>query len=92
MAVLTVLLAAVCFAAWKAPRWVKEIGIVALVFGAFSMLLGLHQMFGVLQQMDGSISARVIFGGLKVTFIPALYGIIICLIALIIHIVQKPRI
>ena len=32
MAVLTVLLVAIFFAAWKAPRWVKEIGNFALAF------------------------------------------------------------
>ena len=33
MSILTVLLVAIFFAAWKAPRWVKEIGQIALFFG-----------------------------------------------------------
>ena len=37
MAVLTVLLVAIFFAAWKAPRWVKEIGNFALAFSALSL-------------------------------------------------------
>ena len=45
MSVLTILLVGILFAAWKAPRWVKEIGNFALVFGFLSQLLGLLQMF-----------------------------------------------
>ena len=37
MAILTAVLALMFFAAWKAPRWVKETGVFALVFGVFSM-------------------------------------------------------
>ena len=33
MTILTILLVALFFAAWKAPRWIKEIGAFALVFG-----------------------------------------------------------
>ena len=39
MAILTAVLAAMFFAAWKAPRWVKEIGAFALIFGIFSTFL-----------------------------------------------------
>ena len=40
MSVLTVLLVGIFFAAWKAPRWVKEIGLFALAFGFLGHLLG----------------------------------------------------
>ena len=33
MAVLTILLVLLLFAAWKAPAWVKEIGQAALIWG-----------------------------------------------------------
>ncbi|MBR6458218.1 MAG: hypothetical protein IKS71_06440 [Bacteroidales bacterium] len=102
MSVLTILLVGIFFAAWKAPRWVKEIGNFALVFGVFSLLLGLLQMFEALQQIaDASeaqisglfdfISPCVLFGGLKVSMIPVLYGIIIYLTSLIVRVIQKPR-
>ena len=41
MSVLTVLLVAIFFAAWKAPRWVKEIGLFALAFGFLATIIGL---------------------------------------------------
>ncbi len=90
MAVLTVLLAGLCFAAWKAPRWVKEIGLFALGFGMLSLLLGLRQMCDALQQA-GDVSTAVLCGGFKVALIPVIYGIIIYLVSLVIRVVQKPR-
>jgi len=103
MATLTVLLVAIFFAAWKAPRWVKEIGKFALVFGFFSLMLGLRQMFTALQQvamdLDSStvsgmfdlVSPGVLLGGLKVALIPVLYGMIIYLISLVVRVILKPR-
>ena len=102
MAVLTILMASLFFAAWKAPRWVKEIGDFALVFGFLSLLLGLRQAFSVLQQValdlgDGVtgvfdlVSPGVLFGGFKVSLIPVIYGISIYLASLVIRVVQKPR-
>ncbi len=90
MAILTVLLAGLCFAAWKAPRWVKEIGTFALVFGFFSFFLGLRQMLSALQTAP-DVSLTVIYGGFKVALIPILYGMVIYLLSLVIRVVQKPR-
>lgn len=101
MSVLTVLLVAVFFAAWKAPRWVKEIGSFALVFGLMSPLFPLYQFFSTLQQVaqfsgDGVsglfdlISPGVLFG-MKALLIPVIYSMIIYLISLVVRIVQKPR-
>ena len=102
MTILTVLLVAIFFAAWKAPRWIKEIGSFALVFGFLTLLIGLYQMFVVLQQvaMDigegvtgvfDLISPGVLFGGLKIALIPVFYGIIIYLISLVVCLIKKPR-
>ena len=102
MTILTVLLVAIFFAAWKAPRWIKEVGSFALVFGFLTLLIGLYQMFVALQQvaMDigegvtgvfDLISPGVLFGGLKIALIPVFYGIIIYLISLVVCLIKKPR-
>lgn len=91
MAVLTIVLVCMFFSAWKAPRWVKEIGAFAIVFGIFSTLLGITQMLGVVQEV-GDIDTGVLCGGMKVTLIPTIYGIIIYMISLIVRIIEKPRI
>jgi hypothetical protein len=102
MSVLTVLLVGIFFAAWKAPRWVKEIGSFALVFGLLSLLLGLRQMFSVLQEVAAAqgngvtgvfdlVSPGVLFGGFKVSMIPLIYGAVIYLVSLVVRVIQKPR-
>ena len=102
MTILTVLLVAIFFAAWKAPRWIKEIGKFALVFGFLTFIIGLFQMLTALQQvaMDlgqgvtgvfDLVSPGVFFGGIKVGLIPVTYGMIIYLISLIVRIIKKPR-
>ena len=102
MTILTVLLVAIFFAAWKAPRWIKEIGSFALVFGFLTLLIGIYQMFVALQQvaMDigegvngvfDLISPGVLFGGLRIALIPVFYGIIIYLISLVVCLIKKPR-
>lgn len=91
MAVLTIFLVGIFFAAWKAPRWVKEIGAAALVFGFFSLLLGLRQMFEYLQ-VHADVSSNVIYGGLKIALIPVLYGVLIYLVSLVVRVIQKPRV
>lgn len=102
MTVLTVLLVAIFLAAWKAPRWIKEIGSFALVFGLLRFVLFLRQLFSVLQEVADQqteeiqtvfdiISPGGLFGGLKVALIPAIYGIIIYLVSLVARLIHKPR-
>ena len=58
---ISLFLIALFIAAWKAPRWVKEIGIGALVFALFGTLLGLAQVFDAMQ-MFGDVSTAVLCG------------------------------
>ncbi|MBR5106673.1 MAG: MotA/TolQ/ExbB proton channel family protein [Bacteroidales bacterium] len=88
---ISLFLIALLLAAWKAPRWVREIGIGALIFAIFGTLLGILQVLDVMQ-MFGDISPAVLCGGLKVTLIPTFYGLIVYFISLIIRVIQKPRI
>jgi MotA/TolQ/ExbB proton channel family. len=92
MSLITILLAALLFAAWKAPRWVKEIGLAAPVVALLSLLFGLFNAFDALQKTAGVISPSVVFGGLKVSTIPIIYGLLVYLLSLIIRIIRKPRI
>ena len=91
MIAISLLLIALLIAAWKAPKWVKEIGIGAMVVAIFWTLSGLYQVFDAVQTF-GDISTSVLCGGLKVTLISTFYGLIVYFISLIIRIIQKPRI
>ena len=108
MSALTLLLALVFLAAWKAPAWVRNIGAIAFVCGLLFGALGLNQMFGYMQEHmqetfktieeSGYVTptdvdmSPVIYGGYKCALVPVIYGIIILLISLIIQLCQKPRI
>ena len=89
LAILTILLVLIFLSAWKAPRWVRPIGSIALGFCAlfyfFSFLLGLCDI-----QKAGDISPTVMAGGLKLMTITILYGLLIYLISHIISFIQKP--
>ncbi len=91
MIIITLFLIGLFITAWKAPKWVKEIGIGALVVSIFGTLLGLSQICDVIQ-MVGDVSPAVLCGGLKVALIPTFYGLIVFFISLVIRVVQKPRI
>ncbi|MCR4864051.1 MAG: hypothetical protein K5850_02680 [Bacteroidales bacterium] len=91
MAVITLLLIGLFFAAWKAPAWVKEIGLAALAFGALWTLIGFIQMADFMQGVPDEVSPNVIWGGVKVGLIPIVYGIIVYFISLILRIIHKPR-
>ena len=88
---ISLFLIALLIAAWKAPRWVKEIGIGALVYAIFGTLLGILQVLDVMQRF-GDISPAVLCGGLKVTLIPTFYGLIVYFLSLVIRVIHKPRI
>ena len=91
MTILTVLLATLFFAAWKAPRWVKEIGEFAFAFSFCAVLLNLRDCFSALSQLNGDVDPHVLYRGLMMPIIPVLYGTIIYLISLIVRVIQKPR-
>ena len=91
MIIISILLICLLLAAWKAPRWVKEIGIGALVFSIFWSLAGFFNACDAIQ-MTGDASPVIITGGLKICLIPVLYGLIVYFISLIIRVIQKPRI
>lgn len=90
MAVITLILVLVFFAAWKAPAWVSNIGKLGLTAGFLWFLLGISQMLAYLGE-NPETSVAIIYRGLKVTLIPLYYGIFVYIIALIISTVQKPR-
>ena len=92
MTVISIFLILLLIAAWKAPKWVKEIGLGALVAGVFASLLGLFQVFDVVQLFGDEVTFPILCGGLKVDLITVLYGLIVYFLSLIIRVIQKPRI
>jgi len=91
MTLLTIEFILLILAAWKAPAWVKELGLIALITGILYMLLGAYQICDVVAQNQG-LSSSVIAGGIKVMLITPIYGGLIYFVSLVMRIIQKPRI
>ena len=91
MSIITLMLVGLFFAAWKAPNWIKEIGLFALAFGFFGTIVGFMQAADYLHA-TADVSSYVIWGGVKVALIPIAYGIIVFLVSLILRVIKKPRI
>ena len=62
-------------------RFVKEVGLLALVVGILGQLIGLFQAFQALESMEVQASTAMIMGGLKVSMITTLYGLLIFIVA-----------
>lgn len=89
---ITLCLIALLFAAWKAPRWVKEFGLLAMIIGFLSMMVGFYSVASFVQASGYPVSFTLLCGGLRVAFICPIYGMIVHGISLILRIVLKPRI
>lgn len=67
---------------------IKSVGLLALVVGVLGQLIGLFSAFEHIEQA-GSVSPAMLAGGLKVSSITTMYGLLIYIISLIIWIVSS---
>ena len=95
MSILTILLIGVLAAAalyWmkKEPTTkdhdlIKSVGLLACVVGIMGQMIGLFSAFEAIEQM-GSVAPAIMAGGLKVSSITTIYGLIIYATSLLIWI------
>ncbi len=64
----------------KRLKLIKATGTFALVTGILGQLIGLYMAFSVIQKA-GSVSSELLAGGLRISMITTLYGMIIFLIS-----------
>jgi len=67
---------------------VKELGVFGLIVGVFGQLIGLYQAFNAIEQM-GTVSQSMLIGGLKVSSITTIYGLLICIVAWLLFFLLK---
>ena len=67
-------------------KYIKTIGTFGMVSGILGQLIGLYQIFGYIERVD-SVTQGALMSGLKVSLIPAIYGIFIFLLSLMFWIV-----
>ena len=60
MSVVTLLLIALLYAAWKVPGWVKEIGLITLALGFLWIATGLIKHGNIMQEDDIDISPNLV--------------------------------
>ena len=89
LAILTILLVLIFLSAWKAPRWVRAIGSIALGFCAlsyiFGFFMGLYDFYRAHE-----ISPAVMIGGFKAWNLMIMYGVFIYFVSHVISFIQKP--
>ena len=87
MGMLTLIFIALIVAA-VLKKGVKEIGLLVLAMGFLGQLIGLMGAFEGIEAMGG-VSQSMLAGGLKVSSITSIYGLLIYIISLIIQVVQR---
>lgn len=61
---------------------IRQVGMLALVWGIFSTVLAFFQALRALSELEDPLPFNVIMGGLKVALITSLYGMVVFLMAL----------
>lgn len=87
MGILTLILLLMIYAAVR-KSGVKELGLLALAVGFLGQIIGLFGAFEGIEQMGG-VSQTMMAGGLKVSSITTIYGLLIYSMGLLIQIVKK---
>lgn len=64
--------------------YVKSLGLFTLVLGALGQLIGLYSAFAAIEQM-GSVAPALLAGGLKVSSITTIYGMVCYALSLLIY-------
>lgn len=90
MSILTIILLGVLVSYWKFPNWTKELGILALATGVLGQIIGLYSAFKGIEQM-GEVSQSMMVGGLKVSTITTMYGILIYIISVLLRLLKKVK-
>ncbi len=68
-------------------QWLKSIGTLGLVVGILGQLIGLFSAFSVMETTQ--ISPEILAGGLKVSLITTLYGLLIYIVHLLCSMILK---
>jgi biopolymer transport protein ExbB/TolQ len=90
MTILTILLIGIIVCFFKFPNLIKEVGILALSIGILGQIIGLYGAFKGIEQM-GQVSQEMMAGGLKVSSITTIYGLLIYIVSLVLRLINKPK-
>jgi len=77
MSLLTLILLGVIYAHFTRKIYSKTLSVMALVLGVLGQCIGLYDMFIGIESMGGEVSGALLAGGLKVSMISTIYGLLI---------------
>jgi biopolymer transport protein ExbB/TolQ len=69
---------------------ILEIGRFGLIVGVFGQIVGLFQGFSVIEEVGG-VSMEMLAGGLKISSISTLYGLLILIVAYVFYFILRQR-
>ena len=72
--------------------YIKSLALFTLVFGIFSQILGLVEIFDYLAHKNSEIAPAILATGIKLTCYTTIYGIIIYLVSILITLGLKLRV
>ena len=64
--------------------YIKSLALFALAFAVFSQIFGLVDIFDYLANKDPNVASSILAKGIKLTFHPTMYGLIIYLTSILI--------
>ena len=90
LSIFIILLVAILFCGWKAPRWVRPLGSIALAFSfipwTWRIMTALYDV-----KLAGAVSPNVWYAGFKISLFVITLGMIVFLISRIIIAIQSTR-
>lgn len=89
MGLLTVILLAILVVFFAGRQGFKELGIIALMVGILGQLIGLFSAFEVMESSE--ISQSLLAGGLKVSSITTIYGVLIYILSAVLRFITKVK-
>lgn len=78
-------------AAARAAQLVKHVAIFLAVTGVLSQTIGLYQALSAIESVGGAVSPALLAGGLRVSFIAPIFGLIEFLVLLAGYALVKTR-
>ena len=90
IAIVSLLLIALFFVAWKAPAWVRETGLAGLTAGIFWTVCE-FMAIGYAVQLNEDADPYIVWCAVPIALIPAAYGLLVYFISLIIRMARKPK-
>ena len=69
-------------------KYGKSIGLFAMITGILGQFIGLYEAFSIIEKVD-EIEPTLVFGGIRVTMIVTLYGMVIYLLSILLWLVAS---